>query len=251
MPVILLYAACWLANAAAWTTGGAHRRLLGSCLLVALVALPINYRDAGAERLTRKRVDYYNFGALYQRRGDWTAAENMFREALRIDPSFAPAASGLTAVLAQQEGGDPDIRRGLELFGAGEYETAIAVFRRAQPSPGLHNNLGLCYYRLGQLNEAAAHFHKALALDASYARAHFNLGLVYAKQGDDQAAADAFAQALELDPDHVQAHYRRGEVLLRLGRPGAAEAHWAFLHARNPDDARLQTKIDSMMQANP
>ena len=175
----------------------------------------------------------------------------MFREALRIDPSFAPAASGLAAVLAQQEGGDADIRRGLEFFGAGEYEAAIAVFSRARPSPGLHNNLGLCYYRLGQWAEAAAHFHKALALDVSYARAHFNLGLVYAKQGDDQAAADAFAQALELDPDHAQAHYRRGEVLLRLGRPGAAEAHWAFLHARNPDDVRLQAKIDSMMQANP
>ena len=54
VPVILLYAACWLANAASWATNGAHRRLLGSCLLVALVALPINYRDAGAERLTRK-----------------------------------------------------------------------------------------------------------------------------------------------------------------------------------------------------
>ena len=251
VPVILLYAACWLANAAAWATGGAHRRLLGSCLLVALVALPINYRDAGAERLTRKRVDYYNFGALYQRRGDWAVAESMFREALRIDPSFAPAASGLATVLAQQEGGDSDIQRGLELFDAGEYEAAIAAFSLAQPSPGLHNNLGLCYYRLGQWAEAAAHFHKARALDASYARAHFNLGLVYAKQGDDQAAADAFAQALELDPNHAQAHYRRGEVLLRLGSVREAEVHWAFLRARNPDDVRLQAKIDSMTQANP
>ena len=120
VPVLLLYAACWIANAAAWATSGAHRRLLGSCLLVALVALPVNYRDAGAERLTRKRVDYYNFGALYQRRGNWAAAENMFRAALRIDPSFAPAASGLTAVLVQQEGGDPDIRQGLGLFSAGK-----------------------------------------------------------------------------------------------------------------------------------
>ncbi len=251
VPVILLYAACWMANAAAWVAGGAHGRLLGSCLLVALVALPVNYRDAGAERLTRKRVDYYNFGTLYQRRGDWAAAENMFREALRIDPSFAPAASGLAAVVAQQEGGDSDIRRGLERFGAGQYEAAIAAFSRARPAPGLHNNLGLCYYRLGELAAAAQHFAQALALDPQYARAHFNLGLVYAKQGNDQAAADAFARALELDSNHVQAHYRRGEVLLRLGRPGAAEAHWAFLYAHNPDDVRLQAKIDSMTQAHP
>ena len=53
VPVILLYAASWIANVATWVGGGSHRRLLGSCLLVALVALPINYRDAGAERLTR------------------------------------------------------------------------------------------------------------------------------------------------------------------------------------------------------
>ena len=251
VPVVLLYAACWMANVATWARGGARRRLLRSGLLVALVALPINYRDAGAERLTRKRVDYYNFGTLYQRRGAWAASERMFREALRIDPSFAPAAAGLAAVLARREDGRADLKRGLEHFGAGEYEAAIAAFSLAQPSPGRHNNLGLCYYRLGQWSDAIEHFHQALALDAGYARAHFNLGLVYAKQGDDQAAADAFAAALELDPNHVQAHYRRGEVLVRSGRPRQAEVHWAFLSARNPDDARLQAKIDSMKQANP
>ena len=252
VPVLLLYAACWAANAAAWVAeSGARRRLLKSGLLGALVALPINYQDAGAERLTRKRVDYYNFGALYQRRGDWAASEDMFRAALRIDPSFAPAAAGLATVLARREGGDADIRRGLERFGAGEYEAAIAAFGLARPSPGLHNNLGLCYYRLGQWSDASAHFHQALALDAGYARAHFNLGLVHAKQGANQAAADAFAAALALDPSHVQAHYRRGEVLVRSGRFRQAEAHWAFLSAQNPDDARLQAKIDSMMQASP
>ena len=251
VPVVLLYAACWMDHAATWARGGARRRLLRSGLLVALVALPINYRDAGAERLTRKRVDYYNFGTLYQRRGAWAASERMFREALRIDPSFAPAAAGLAAVLARREDGRTDLKRGLERFGAGEYEAAIAAFSLAAPSPGRHNNLGLCYYRLGQWSDAIEHFHQALALDAGYARAHFNLGLVYAKQGDDQAAADAFAAALELDPNHVQAHYRRGEVLVRSGRPRQAEAHWAFLSARNPDDARLQAKIDSMMQASP
>ena len=102
VPVILLYAACWIVNAAAWATDGAHRRLLGSCLLVALVALPINYRDAGAERLTRKRVDYYNFGTLYQRRGDWAAAEDMFHRVLDIDPSFAPARNGLATVASER-----------------------------------------------------------------------------------------------------------------------------------------------------
>ena len=119
MPVILLYAACWIANVAAWARGGAHRRLLGSCLLVALVALPINYRDAGAERLTRKRVDYYNFGTLYQRRGDWAAAENMFHRALDIDPSFAPARNGLATVASE---------RGLALFSQGKYREAIGAF---------------------------------------------------------------------------------------------------------------------------
>ena len=251
VPVVLLYAACWMDHVATWARGGARRRLLRSGLLVALVALPINYRDAGAERLTRKRVDYYNFGTLYQRRGAWAASERMFREALRIDPSFAPAAAGLAAVLARREDGRTDLKRGLERFGAGEYEAAIAAFSLAAPSPGRHNNLGLCYYRLGQWSDAIEHFHQALALDAGYARAHFNLGLVYAKQGDDQAAADAFAAALELDPNHVQAHYRRGEVLVRSGRPRQAEVHWAFLSARNPDDVRLQAKIDSMKQANP
>ena len=245
--------------------------------MVALVALPINYRDAGAERLTRKRVDYYNFGTLYQRRGDWAAAEDMFHRVLDIDPSFAPARNGLATVTSE---------RGLALFAQGKYRAAIAAFTKVleiyppyeeskavlgsaelaeapfrlgseargggdSKLPRLHNNLGLCYYRLGDLATAARHFEQALVLDPQYVRAHFNLGLMYAKQGDDQAAADAFAQALELEPNYVQAHYRRGEVLLRLGRPREAEFHWTFLRERNPDDVRLQAKIDSMTQANP
>lgn len=260
VPVLLLYAAHWLIDFAAKAASGAYRPLLNSALLVCLVGLPINYRDAGAERLTRKRVDYYNFGTLYQRRGDLDRAEEMYRQALRIDPNFAPARSGLGSVLSREGRdnqaaavlGTTDVGRGLTLFGKGEYLAAIKLFNaalaRGEQALQIYNNIGLCHYRLGKYAEAIDHFDRALAIDPQYGRAYFNLGLVHVATGDDVAAEVAFARVLALETDHAKAHYRRGASLARLGRRVEAEAHWAFLTKEFPGDGRLLAKIDSITQ---
>lgn len=259
-PVLMLYGARLIVECAVRARSGLQRGVVVRALLVVLVALPVNYRDAAAERLTLKRVDYYNFGTLYQRVQHWDMAEYMFRGSMAIDPHFTLARDGLANALVQQGkieaaasySGDPAAARGLKLFGMGKYSEAIQAFTQALNSrgdqPRLLNNLGLCHYRLGRFDEAAERFGKALAHDPDYAKAHFNLGMVHIQRGENKLAEMSLQRVLDLDPAYAKAHYRMGEVLLRLGRPEAAEGHWQYLLRNNPGDARLKSRLDSLQR---
>ena len=251
--VILLYAARWLWAGANCLARGNYPPLVRSVLLAALIAIPVNYKDADADRLTLKRVDYYNFGTLYQRRGDDERAAEMYLQALRIDPAFAPARAGLNSLYAERPSPHPAAERGLALYTAGDYRGAIdafvAVVAAGMAGPELYNNLGLSHYRLAQYGQALQYYQRALAADSNYVRAYFNTGLALVKTGDDLGAERAFARAIELDPGHAKAHYRRGAALSRLGRLAAAEKHWSHLKRAYPGDERLRAKIDSIIGA--
>lgn len=59
---------------------------------------------------------------------------------------------------------------------------------RAPQEPEYHELLGWCQYRLGRLDEAAATFARALAIDAAWVSVRFDLGLVLLLLGDTDAA---------------------------------------------------------------
>jgi tetratricopeptide (TPR) repeat protein len=262
VPILCLYSARWILFMQNSLVQKNYTAAVKSLLLVALLAIPVNYQDAGARQLTLRRVDYYNFATLYQRQGNWLRAEEFFRQALRIDPNFMPARSGLAGVLARQReaGGaasvvvDPGVRRGLGLFKDGDYEAAILVFKRAikrnGPQCQIYNNLGLSYYRLGGWEDAIHYFKLALGIDSLYVRAHYNLGLVHRRKGDEQAAQHDFANVLELDTDNDKARFQLAVLFTQMGRKMEAETHWELLLARNPRDQRLRGKIDSIRAAD-
>ena len=262
VPILCLYSARWILFMQNSLVQKNYTAAVKSLLLVALLAIPVNYQDAGARQLTLRRVDYYNFATLYQRRGNWLRAEEFFRQALRIDPNFIPAQSGLDGVLARQReaGGeasvvvDPGVRRGLGLFKDGDYEAAILVFKRAikrnGPQCQIYNNIGLSYYRLGGWEDAINYFKLALGIDSLYVRAHYNLGLVHRRKGDEQAAQHDFAKVLELDTDNDKARFQLAVLFAQMGRKMEAETHWELLLARNPGDQRLRGKIDSIRAAD-
>ena len=248
--VVLLYAARWLWAGVQSIASGNYRPLVWSVVLAAVIAIPVNYRDADAARLTLKRVDYYNFGTLYQRLGDNERAAEMYLHSLRIDPAFGPARAGLMSLHAERPHSHPAAERGLTLFAAGDYQGAIDAFSdlvaTGMAGPESYNNLGLSYYRLAQYAQALECYQRALAVDSDYVLSHFNMGLTLVKIGDDFGAERAFARAIELDPNHVKAHYRRGAVLARLGRVEAAKKHWNYLKAAYPGDEKLLAQIDSI-----
>jgi Flp pilus assembly protein TadD len=118
----------------------------------------------------------YLLGICYRERGDFERAVNAFTQALKYDPSYAPAHNGLG--LTRVRHGDP--------------ETAVIDFTRAvhldPAQPDFQNNLGHVYMETNQLDLAEAHFKMSLALDPGYRLAENNLAVCRFLKGKEDAA---------------------------------------------------------------
>lgn len=130
---------------------------------------------------------------------DRTAAE-LFREATRADPGFAPAFAGLSDVLVQ-------IAR-----------SKAAGWKEAE-------------------QEAIAAAEQAVALAPGLAEAHLAHGAAL-RLRHDPGARTAFQLALELSPQNPNTHYRFARFLVLEGEKAEAIAHYERAFALAPDDYR-------------
>jgi tetratricopeptide (TPR) repeat protein len=79
-------------------------------------------------------------------------------------------------------------------------------------------NLGLACKELGKLDEAVAHYCRALELKPDLAETHDNLGLALKEQGKLEEAIASFRRALEINPAATQIHNNLGGVLAEQGK---------------------------------
>ncbi len=70
----------------------------------------------------------------------------------------------------------------------------------------MHIDLGNALAVQGQVDEAIAHFQKALEIKPDVAEAHYNLGGVLASRGQVDEAIAHYQKALEIEPDFAEAH---------------------------------------------
>lgn len=155
----------------------------------------------------------------FQDAGDFTAAEQAYREILLHHPEIAEAHSGLATVLLQQ----------------GKLGEAVACGLRAlelNPNlPGACNLLGRALTDQGHFELALHYLQRAVQLAPDDAGARLNLGVTLMNLGDLEAGLDCFRQALDLKPDDPAAfnnllsglQYRPGVTLSEL-----YEAHREF-----------------------
>jgi tetratricopeptide (TPR) repeat protein len=67
-----------------------------------------------------------------------------------------------------------------------------------------HNNIGLCYYNMGLLEEAKEEFHLALKINPSMDDPYHNLGIVYNKEKDTERAKTLFETCLRVNRNHSE-----------------------------------------------
>ena len=150
-PVLILGAAYLLTS---WHTAwkkGPKSHLIKSALVALIIAIPVNYQTTFAKGLTHKRIDYFNFGTLYKREGNYPKAEQLFLKAVQIDPGFALGHRALAEVYRHRgkidamlaadrqaqlfEKGlhavqDP-MQQALAAFANQQYDTALKYFQQA------------------------------------------------------------------------------------------------------------------------
>jgi adenylate cyclase len=164
---------------------------------------------AGAElrRAIRKPPESLDVWAAYQR-GLWhlgkadpeedTIAQNFFRQAIHLDPNFAPGYSALA--LAQLQAAA--VYQKLSLL---EAQTAAEAFaRRAVALDGAdaeaRSCLGWALQSRGELDGALVEIERALAMSPNLALAHWQKGATLIFSGRPNQGLDALETCIRLDP---------------------------------------------------
>ncbi|MGH8764604.1 MAG: tetratricopeptide repeat protein, partial [Burkholderiales bacterium] len=138
---------------------------------------------------------HWHIGNLLADQGRLEDANERYRKALFLDPTFAEAELSLCLVLRQQ----------------GRLAEAIAdmqalVERRPQFAKG-HLALGTLLADQSRLDDASAALTRALALDPSLAATHFALGNILRARGDAASAMRCYRDAARLDPENAPARW--------------------------------------------
>jgi tetratricopeptide (TPR) repeat protein len=164
-----------------------------------------------------------------------------------IEPGPVEPALEDTEPAFRVEPGEDYVARGLETYGAREFDKACAYFRAAvdeRPGrPWTQYMLGLALWKAGRLDEAAAEMTLAAETDADPGRAWVNLSRIQNDRGEFDAALDAAHAALALHPDDASALFLEGRSLRNLGRHDEALESLARSIELDPDDAYAHNLI--------
>ena len=72
---------------------------------------------------------------------------------------------------------------------------------------GAHNNLGVIFRALGQLQKAISCYEKVIQIHPNHAGAHYNLGMVFNELGKPKKAKSCYEKAIKIDPNYSDAYW--------------------------------------------
>ncbi|WP_322027020.1 tetratricopeptide repeat protein [Burkholderia sp. BCC1977] len=143
---------------------------------------------------------------------------------------LAEAKTLYDAILTAQPG-QPDALHFLGLLACQlkQYDAGIALMERSlveRPDASYFNNLGNMLRESGRLDDAIAHYRRAVGLRPDYPEAHNNLGNALRDAREPAAAMHSCTRAIELRPGYAEAHNNLGNALLDLGDLDGAASHY-------------------------
>lgn len=169
-------------------------------------------------------------GIAYMRRGDHELALEKLQRAVRQDPDYVDAHTGI-AVLYEQINKPGKAKQ--------HYEKAVKL---APENGNVHNNLGQLLCKQGEYEEAEEHFLKAVD-DPFYktpAVAYTNAGVCAERIPDPDRAEDFYRAALEERKDYPEALYRLSNLKHEHGELMSARAFLQrYMDAAHPTPRAL------------
>ncbi len=110
----------------------------------------------------------------------------------------------------------------------------------------LQYNRGVDLYRLGQFEQAADAFKKAIAIDANYIDAYYNLGVVLEQMNENDAALGVFKQIIVRKPSDYEAVYNAASLSARMGQVENAKQYLSIIPQTSPIIPKAQALAASM-----
>ncbi len=127
-----------------------------------------------------------------------------------------------------------EITKARQLRMTGDTEGAMSHIRAAlELDPDFSvalGELGLCYMRLGQLDEARVSFEKTLDVGPESLTAYLNLAEIHRLQSDFTAAEEVLLRADEIHPDRAEPLFVQAKIQFEVGKveEALASAHGAM-----------------------
>jgi DNA-binding SARP family transcriptional activator/Tfp pilus assembly protein PilF len=162
-------------------------------------------------------------------------AEEFFRSALKLDPTFARAYAGLSFTHFQNAFLDltRDRERQIDLA----FESAGQSLSADDRDPAAHWAMGRALWLRGAQDESLAELQRSIELSPNFALGHYTLGFVQSQAGDPQAAIESTNYSRQLSPfDPLQFAMLASRALahVRLGQHEEAAA-WAVKATSRPN----------------
>lgn len=110
-----------------------------------------------------------------------------------------------------------------------------------------HTNLGRLLAQQGKLDEAEAHYRRALAIYSGEASTHYNYGNLLAKTARLEQAIAEYREAIKLAPEKPEAHNNLGFVLNQQHRPDEAIAEYERALFYQPDFAEAYYNLGNAL----
>jgi tetratricopeptide (TPR) repeat protein len=104
-------------------------------------------------------------------------------------------------------------------------------------------NLGTALHTEHRLDDAIAHYRRAVAAQPDYAPAYSNLATAFREQKRIDEAVASYEQALKLQPEFATAHYNFANLLLDEGDPAAAVDHFERAIRKEPASADVHSNL--------
>ena len=101
------------------------------------------------------------------------------------------------------------------------------------------------------MDEAIAHYQKALQIKPDYAASLNNLGNVLLQQGRLDEAIAQLQKTLEFKPDNASAHKNLGIAFLQQGRLDETIAHFKKSLEIRPDQVEIQNNLAWLLATSP
>jgi len=190
-------------------------------------------------------ADMFNMlGVILHGHGRFSQAQEMFEEALRINPSYTEAALNLAVTYND----------------LGKYQQARDVYSRAiattRSSPShldpfargkianMHARTADAYGGVGMFDEAAREYRKALDLCPTFIDIRSKLAATLRDMGDKEAAVQEYLLVKQQAPKFLSGRVNLGVTLYSLGRKEEARKEWESVLAEDPGNKSCRMYLD-------
>ncbi len=150
--------------------------------------------------------------------GNFSAAETIYREVLRLDADNADANHLLGLIHSERDEND----LAMQLI-----EKAISLNASA---PSFHHNIAGIYRRVGRLAESEAEFRRAIALKPDYGESYQGLAEMVRFEKSDPLLAQIETQLKTAKDDSLRCfcHFAAGKIYDDIGQYSAAFRHYQY-----------------------